>query len=152
MINNTGIMAQLQQVINKFDLSEKTPVFIRSSVVSADGLKTIANVSNASGGVASVFLQANAGTNQNARVKITVDGVVLDDTENSTLANGNASGVRAYGTGGLFAPIGNYGLINFSPAGSQPNIPATIGFKQSFKVEASTTSGTGILVGVSMLV
>jgi hypothetical protein len=133
-----------------FDLSEKTPTFIRFQTNSS-ALQTVVDVEGGSG-VAVVAVRSSDTQTRNARVVITVDDKILDDTNDNSLAYGS-NGIMAYGVGGFsdggILDLGNYGIVSTADIGL-PIVP-TIGFKKSFKVEASTNSGQNIKVRVVVL-
>jgi hypothetical protein len=136
-----------------FDLSEKTPTFVRFQT-NLNTLQTVVDVEGGSG-VAVVAVKSSDSTTRNARVVITVDGKILDDTSNHSLAYAGG-GIMVYGVGGFndsgIPNLGNYGIFNttFHSDIPLPIVP-TIGFKKSFKVEASTNSGQNIMVRVVVL-
>ena len=139
----------IQEIIDKqtgTSLEDKTPT-VASLETTNSSLQTVVNVTGS--GIATVGICSSSNTiSRQARAVITVDGVVIDDTAQAALAIASQDGGRVFGLSSirrLYAPIGNWGVIR-SDVAAGTSVPTTpsIGFKESFKFEMSTTSGAEI--------
>ena len=76
-----------------------------------------------------------------ARVVITVDGVVIADVSGAALAWGGL--LTLYGTGGTEPTVDNFGRM----AGLHSSVSqaGAIGFRSSFLMQISTTSGSSVV-------
>ena len=104
-------------------------------VTSLASLQTVVSVTGR--GLVKIGITSADGTVRQARVVITIDGVVVSDFADASLATVGA--MMGYGSGAV-ARIGNYSSV--SP-GHVYEIPY-VGFRSSLLVQVSTTSGGGV--------
>ena len=104
-------------------------------VTSLASLQTVVSVTGR--GLAKIGIASVDGTTRQARVVITIDGVVVSDFADASLATAGA--MMGYGSGAV-GGIGNYAQVSQNQVYEIPYI----GFQSSLLVQVSTTSGGNV--------
>lgn len=101
-------------------------------------------------GVASVAIQGGSGATRQARAVLTVDGVAVEDYSNVGLAIDSDFGINVFGAA-VPGMTGKWGLVGVTASRVAISGTHWIGFKDSFKYEISTSSGSNVTAVAEVL-
>ena len=149
---NSDLSKPLNELIESesFDWGKKTPTLTTMSTTNTN-LTTVIEVQGS--GVAVVAIRSSSSNAVDATARITVDGVVIDNTTGNIARNIDVS---MYGTANTLAagsssaaPVGNWGRVSIDNVFGHGS--AWIGFKQSFKYEVKRETSTNVQAGAVVI-